>query len=143
MALLLNTPQIRAVLGKLSMNATQAISGATDASPAVINVVNHGLSVGDVVYQTGVGGNTNCNCVGKVASVVDANHYTLTDLHTGSAINGNAAYTSGGTAQRIFAGLIPHNLLDLQRSLDSTKYVEGTDADFVAQESTIQSIFGA
>lgn len=67
------------------------ISGATDATPIVVTTTTHGLSTGDVVVVSGVGGNTAANGT-FVITVTDATHFSL----NGSA--GNASYTSGGTA---------------------------------------------
>ncbi|HKH66422.1 MAG TPA: hypothetical protein VKA75_03545, partial [Reyranella sp.] len=44
-----------------------AITGATNATPIVITSTSHGLSDGDLVAITSVGGNTNANGVFRVA----------------------------------------------------------------------------
>lgn len=63
------------------------ITGATNTSPISITCTGHGFSTGDLVYISGVTGNTNAN--GEYAiTVVDANTFTL----TGRA--GNATYTA-------------------------------------------------
>jgi|SRR5215207_10180979 len=72
-----------------------AITGATNATPIVITSTSHGLSDGDLVAITSVGGNTNANGVFRVAGST-ANTFQLTDPDTGANIAGNAAYTSGG-----------------------------------------------
>jgi hypothetical protein len=66
----------------------QAITGATNATPIVITANSHGLSNGDTVYVSEVGGNPAANGTWVVANVA-ANPYEL----TGSV--GNGAYTSG------------------------------------------------
>lgn len=80
--------------------ATVAITGATNASPIVITAAAHGLSTGDRVFIAAVGGNTNANGIRRV-TVLTANTFSLQDEVTGAAIAGNAAYTAGGTVQRI------------------------------------------
>lgn len=74
----------------LASNYEAFIYGASDASPIVISSRNHGLTTGQIISITGVGGNTSANGVWSI-TVVDANNYSL-NLSTG-----NGAYTSGGT----------------------------------------------
>jgi len=63
------------------------ITGATNTNPISITCAGHGFSTGDLVYISGVTGNTNAN--GEYAiTVVDANTFTL----NGRA--GNATYTA-------------------------------------------------
>ncbi len=71
-----------------------AITGATNATPIVIEATGHGLTTGNIVLVSKVGGNTNANGVRKV-TVVDADHVSLQDLSAAN-IAGNGAYTSGG-----------------------------------------------
>ena len=75
------------------------INGATNATPIVMSTsAAHGYANGDEVLQAGVGGNTAAN--GRFRIVyVDTTHYSLQDLN-GTAVAGNGAYTSGGSAQR-------------------------------------------
>ena len=75
-----------------ALQATKAITGASNASPISITCTSHGYSTGDTVVITGVNGNTNANGTWEITST-GANTFTL----DGSA--GNAAYTSGGTAR--------------------------------------------
>lgn len=76
--------------GTLSVAETGAITGATNTSPIVITSANHGLTTGQRVTISGVGGNTNANGTFTITRV-DANTFSL----NGSA--GNAGYTTGGT----------------------------------------------
>ena len=85
---------IQAILIDLDDYGT-AVTAATNATPIVITANSHGLSDGDIVIITGVGGNTAANGLRKVANS-DANTFELTDPSTGSNIAGNGAYTSGG-----------------------------------------------
>ncbi len=69
-------------------NSGQAVTGATNATPIVITANAHGMSNGDLVYISGVTGNTAANGVWTVAGVT-ANTFQL------SGSTGNAAYNSG------------------------------------------------
>jgi len=85
-----------------NLGTTVAISGATNATPIVATLAaSHGYAVGDMIYVTGVGGNTAANGVWRI-SVVATNDVTL----EGSV--GNGAYTSGGTASGNFALYQPY-----------------------------------
>lgn len=76
--------------GTLSQAETGAITGATNATPIVITSANHGLTSGQKVTISGVGGNTNANGTFTI-TVIDANSFSL------DGSTGNAGYTSGGT----------------------------------------------
>ncbi|HUB68022.1 MAG TPA: hypothetical protein VL981_11110, partial [Candidatus Methylacidiphilales bacterium] len=74
------------------------VTNATNASPIVITTTAaHNAIAGQTVTISGVGGNTNANGTFTVASVPTATSMTLYAQNTTTAINGNAAYTSGGT----------------------------------------------
>jgi hypothetical protein len=88
------TGTITAETGRLSRgpawrNAGQAITGATNATPIVITAASHGLSTGDSVEVSNVGGNTAANGTWTV-TVINGNSFSL------QTSVGNAAYTSGG-----------------------------------------------
>jgi hypothetical protein len=70
-------------------STTQAITGATNATPIVLTSVAHGVTTGESVYVSKVGGNTAANGIWKVTA---ATADTLNLL--GSSANAN--YTSGG-----------------------------------------------
>lgn len=73
--------------------STKTISGATNASPIVVQTSTaHGYGTNDLITIASVGGNTNANGSWQI-SVVDSTHFNL----IGST--GNSAYTSGGTSQ--------------------------------------------
>ena len=75
-----------------------AITNATNATPMVITSTAHGLANGNAVTINDVGGNTNANGTWIVGSVA-ANTFQIypTSQGTGgTAVNGNAGYTSGG-----------------------------------------------
>ena len=67
------------------------ISGATNASPIVLNLTGHSFITGQRVVIAGVGGNTAANGTWTV-TVVDQDHFSL------NGSTGSGVYTSGGTA---------------------------------------------
>jgi hypothetical protein len=72
------------------------ITGATNASPAVITSNAHGLANGDPISISGVVGNTAVN-VNGYAQAVTANTFEVSSDAAGQTlIAGNGAYTSGG-----------------------------------------------
>ena len=82
-------------------NVTGTISGASNASPIVITSSSTaGLSSGDLITISGVGGNTAANGNWFVQNLTSTS-FTLVDAN-GKPVNGNGAYTSGGTW---FAGI--------------------------------------
>ena len=80
----------------------QTVTAASNASPIVVSVANHGYPAGATVRIQGVTGNTAANnAPGNdrwVIAVIDANTFSL----VGST--GNSAYVSGGT---VYATPIP------------------------------------
>jgi uncharacterized protein (TIGR02217 family) len=81
----------------LSPDSTASITNITQAAtPTVTTAAAHGLSVGDIVYFSGVGGMTQINFqVAEVLSTPTGTTFTI-DLDT----SGFSAYTSGGTAAK-------------------------------------------
>lgn len=74
----------------------KAITNATNANPIAYTVTSHGWSVGDIVVILLVGGNLAANGTYKIGTVVDANTLNLLTVADGLAVQGSAAYTSGG-----------------------------------------------
>lgn len=79
-----------------SWGSGAAITGITNAFPAVVERTAHGLSDGDIVRHTGIVGMEELNDRACVAQVVDANHYSLEDV---DATN-YGAYVSGGLVSK-------------------------------------------
>lgn len=96
------------------LEATTAITGATQANPGVITDTAHGYSNGDWIFISGVGGMTQLNGNYFIVANATANTFTLTDLN-GNPINTTTygAYTSGGTAQRVYTISSPYSANDL------------------------------
>lgn len=77
-----------------TLGATFAISGITQANPAVVTAVGHTFVVGDAVYITGVGGMTQISEQMYIVTAIGANTITLGQVDS----TGFSAYTAGGTA---------------------------------------------
>jgi len=80
------------------------ITGATNAMPVVIQTsVAHGLNQGDIVSISGVCATdslyslSSANGIRRVKAVVDATHFSITDLD-GKDIAGNGAWCSGANS---------------------------------------------
>jgi hypothetical protein len=99
--------------GAYVTEAAVAITGATRADPCVLTVANSWAN-GDWIFVAGVQGMTQLN--GKMFIVAGATSTTvqLTDLF-GNNVNAAAfgAYSSGGTAARIFTLTTPYAAVDL------------------------------
>ena len=79
------------------------ISGASNASPIAITATAHGLETGDIVQNSGIGGNLAAN--GQfVITKTGANSFTLNNS------NGSGAYTSGGAAAHAGYSVVPSGL---------------------------------
>lgn len=104
--------------------AAKNITGATQANPCVITSNAHGFSNGDEVAISGVGGMTQLNGRNFLVAGVTANTFQLQDLD-GNNIDstGYGAYTSGGTASRIYTVATPYAAADLAL----LKYTQSAD----------------
>lgn len=77
---------------KLQYNRAFTITNATNATPIVITTSRaHGLTTGNTVTVSGVGGNTNANTTTTI-TVLTTTTFSL------DSTTGNGAYTSGGIA---------------------------------------------
>lgn len=79
-----------------------SVSGATNATPIVITCTNHGLSDGDPVTISGVGGNTNANgnYYAKETGYSNTTFALYSDFALTTPVAGNSNYTSGGAVAR-------------------------------------------
>lgn len=98
--------------GGTVLEATQAITGITQANPGVLTYTGADPTNGQWMFLTGIGGMTELNGrYVKVANVnAGANTFELTDIHGGANINttGFGAYTAGGTMARVFEITTPY-----------------------------------
>lgn len=111
--------------GGTVLEATKTITGATQANPGVITSNAHGFSNGQWVYLAVIGGMTQLNGRFFVVAGVTANTFTLTDPG-GTAINTTSysAYTSGGTAARVYEIASPYleaDVFDLHYAQSTVK----------------------
>lgn len=85
------------------LETSKAVLGITQANPAVVNVTAHGYSDDDWVFISGVGGMIQVNGNYYSVTVIDADHFSLSDLN-GVPINSTTytAYTAGGIVQRVY-----------------------------------------
>jgi hypothetical protein len=102
----------------------QAITGITQANPAVFTVTAHGYSNGDEVFVSGVSGMTQVNNRNFKVANVTANTFEITDLF-GNNIDstGYDAYTSGGLSYKVYEITTPY----LESELSELQYVQSAD----------------
>lgn len=107
------------------LETAKNVTGATQASPGVLTIAGHGYSDGDTLYLSGfAGGMTELNSRYVIVSAAATNTFALTDLF-GNAIDttGMAAYSSGGTAARVYEVASPY----LEADLFDITYVQSAD----------------
>lgn len=141
MARALTGALVRTLLNKIIPDAagTLTIIAATNASPQVVNVTAHGLSVGDVLFISGTTTDVTLNGLKKVRAVTDADHFTLNDFFTGAVLNAGGASGGSPIAQRIEWGGTPDDLADLQATMDRTKKSAGRVADSKRPSATLET----
>jgi hypothetical protein len=94
--------------------APKTITAITQASPGVLTSNTHGFANGDEIYIIGVGGMTELNGRNFRVANVATNTFELEDLF-GNAIDttGFTAFTSGGTADKIYEITTPYTTANL------------------------------
>jgi hypothetical protein len=99
----------------LDTSVSLTITGATTANPVVITTSTpHGLSTNESVYISGVSGMTQLN--GRTFNITSLTSTTFSLSNSaGSSTNGTgySAYTSGGTADKIFELATPYVAADI------------------------------
>lgn len=104
-------------LGATLLETGLAITGISQANPGVLTYTGADPANGDWMYLSGISGMTELNGrFVKVANVnAGANTFQLTDIHGGANINttGFGAWTSGGTAARVYEIASPYAEADL------------------------------
>lgn len=113
--------------GARVLESNKTVSGATQANPVVITATAHGFSNGDRVFLSGVGGMVEINNRTFTIANVTTNTFEL------SGINGSAytAYTSGGTAARVYAITQPYAAADLSK----IQYAQDADTMYLVHPS--------
>jgi len=97
--------------GGYATETAKAIVSITRANPAVVEVTGHGWSNGDRIFLSGIGGMSELN--GRYASIagVTANTMQLAGIDSSAY----TAFTSGGTAARVYTLTTPYAAADLPR----------------------------
>ena len=80
------------------VEASKTISGLTAASPGVVTATSHGYSNGDHVWINSVVGMTEVNGRRFTVANVTTNTFELSGVNT----SGYTAYSSGGTAEKVY-----------------------------------------
>jgi hypothetical protein len=109
----------------LDTSVSLTITGATAADPVVITTsTSHSLSDGESVYITGVAGMTQLN--GRTFNITSLTATTFSIQNSaGADVDGSAytAYTSGGTADKVFELATPYVAADIF----DLEYVQSAD----------------
>jgi|MDSZ01.1.fsa_nt_gb hypothetical protein len=118
--------------GEYVLDAAKNITAITKANPGVITSAGHGLSNGDEIFISSVGGMTELNTRNYRLANVTTDTFTLTDLF-GAAIDTTnfTAYTSGGTAEEIFNIATPYP----EAVLADLRFVQSADTMFIVHPS--------
>jgi hypothetical protein len=109
---------------------TKTISGATNTNPIVVTSAGHGFANGDIVFVSGVGGNTNANGQYTVGSVT-SNTFALTGR------SGNSSYTGGGTVYKL-AKSSNGTIIPFGAGIKGHILIQIVDANGVARDVTQQ-----
>ena len=106
------------------LEATQAITGVTQANPAVVTITGHGYTTGDAVEIEDVVGMTELNGKRYTITVLTANTFELDGIDS----TGFTAYSSGGTAARVYEIATPF----LESEVFDLKYAQLGDIMYIA-----------
>jgi len=97
------------------LNSSTTVTAMTAANPIVVTAASHGLSNGDEVVLSDIGGMIQTDLGRYIVQNITANTVELTDQVTGDNIDGTSftAFTSGGTIASIFELVTPYAVGDL------------------------------
>lgn len=101
--------------GHVVETATATVTAVSLTNPIQITAVAHGYSVDDEVFFVGIGGTIELNGNRFVLTNVSTDSFSLLNQGTLAPIDGTdfTAFTSGGTAGRIFTLTTPYDESDL------------------------------
>lgn len=108
----------------------KTITGATQANPCVITSVAHGYTTGDEAFINDVVGMTQLNGKSYVVTRLTADTFSLATADgLGTAINstGYTAYSSGGTASKIYEIETPY----LAADVSGIQYTQNADTMYL------------
>ena len=116
------------------LESNTTISGATVADPVVITDTSHGYADGDEVFIGAVGGMTELNGKYYLVSNKTTNTFELQDVD-GANIDGSAytAYTSGGTAARVYTLTTSF----LTADLPALQFAQSADVLYISHPSYV------
>lgn len=104
------------------LETAKTITNITQANPGVVTAGTHGYSNGDEVFITGVLGMTEVNGTTYLVANKTATTFELTDVDSVNVdTSGFTAYTSAGTAARIFELATPYTEANDLFALDLTQ----------------------
>ena len=95
--------------GGILTEATTAITGITQANPAVVTAASHGLSNGDRVFITSVAGMSQVNNLEFTVANSTTNTFELSGINS----TGFDAYTSGGAVGKIVEVTTTYSVTDI------------------------------
>jgi len=108
--------------------AAKTITAITQANPGVITASSHGFSNGDEIFVDGIAGMTELN--GRNFKVANAttNTFTLVGLFANAIdTSGFGAYTSGGSADKIYEISTPY----AEAHLADLRYAQSADTMYI------------
>ena len=112
--------------------SAKTITDVTQANPGVVTSASHGYSDGDEIYIDSIGGMTELNGRNYIVANATTNTFTLQDLF-GNDIDtsGFTAYTSGGSADKIYEIATPY----VEADLFDLRYAQSADTMYIVHPS--------
>lgn len=110
------------------LESAQNITNITQADPAVVTISSHGYSDGDEIYIAGVVGMTELNGAFYKVAGATTNTFELQD-RDGNDVDssGFTAYSSGGTASKVYEITSPY----LEADLFELKFTQSADVLYI------------
>ena len=112
--------------GGLLTEATTAITGITQANPAVVTAASHGLSNGDRVFIASVAGMTEVNNKEFTVAGATTNTFQLSGIDSSAF----TAYSSGGTVGKIVEVTTTYSVTDIFE----INYAQSADVLYLAHK---------
>lgn len=117
------------------LETAKTITGATQTNPVVLATgTAHGWSANDDIEVGGIAGMTQLNGRRFRVTVVDSTHVSLKDQH-GVAVDGTgySAYSTGGTASRVYTLTTPYQ----EQDLTGLKIAQSVDTLYIAHQEYV------
>lgn len=121
--------------GGTLLETGKSITDITQANPGVFTSMDHGFANGEWVFLASIAGMTELNSRWGIVANKTTHTFTLTDLF-GAAIDTSAmtAYSSGGTASRVYEIASPY----LEADLFDLHYVQSADVVTITHQGYTQ-----